>query len=125
MIELFLINNLINKKEEKNEKFKVILSEAFTFRSISNRQINAYKEAYNQKNKYYIYSTVNIMLTAIITLISLYLFINCYNQRNLILGHYFRFSDFIEFLISLCYPLIYIIYRLIFNKHNGHCLPFN
>ena len=48
----------------------------------------------------------------IIVIYSLYLFFKCYNLKN-------EFS-FLEFLASLCYPLLYIFYRLLFSPEK-HC----
>lgn len=49
----------------------------------------------------------------VIAIYSLYLFFKCYKLKN-------EFNV-LEFLGSFCYPLIYIIYRLIFTPEE-HCI---
>ena len=96
MLSIFLGNYLLKKKKKKDKFTTSTTSE--TTSSTENKD--------EKKKNVEVIVLLNLIGLAI-AIYSIVLFFQCYKLKN-------KF-DFLEFLAALCYPLIYIIYRVIFS----------
>lgn len=102
VFDIFVSNMLMDRMRKKNKKSKEKLMNDMIFKGMDESS-KVLVDDVNKNKEYYTTSLINIV-QIIIFIGSLVLFYNCYKLKQ-------RF-DLVEFLGALCYPLLYIGYRV-------------
>lgn len=102
VFDIFVSNMLMDRMKKKNRKSKEKLMNDMIFKGMDESSKELVDDV-NKNKEFYTTSLINIV-QIIIFIGSLVLFYKCYKLKQ-------RF-DIVEFLGSLCYPLLYIGYRV-------------